>query len=174
MQKVWERFAGKLALAAILAFAFTGSARADGIGNLSAFTRLLSLVRFFHPSDQAADADWNRVAVAGVKAVEGAEGPETLARALEGFFQPLAPTLRVVPRGQRPETPAELRPSSGSARIVAWRHYGGGFNATTKVFSSERIDDRNPPGFGTLAQAVPAGPLRGRKIRLRAGLAFVE
>lgn len=158
----------KLALAAILAFAFTGSARADGIDNLAAFTRLLSLVRFFHPSDQAAAADWNGVAVAGVKMVEGAENPEALARALEGFFRPLAPTLRVVPTGQRPETPAELHPSSGNARIVAWRHYGGGFGAATKVFSSERIDDRNPPGFGTLAQAVPAGPLRGRKVRLRA------
>lgn len=158
----------KLALAAGLALALAGRAGADGIDNLAAFTRLLSLVRFFHPSDQTAAADWNGVAVAGVKAVEGAENPEALARALEGFFRPLAPTLRVVPKGQRPETPAELRSPSENARIVAWRHYGGGFDATTKVFTSERIDDRNPPGFGTLAQAVPAGPLRGTRIRLRA------
>lgn len=155
----------KLALVSILAFALAGRAWADGIDNLAAFTRLLSLVRFFHPSDQAAAADWNRVAVAGVKAVEGAEDPESLARALEGFFQPLAPTLRVLPKGQRPEMSIE---PTGTARIVAWRHHGGGFDATTKVFTSERIDDSSPPGFGTLAQAVPAGPLRGRKIRLRA------
>ncbi|HEY4572535.1 MAG TPA: peptidase S41, partial [Thermoanaerobaculia bacterium] len=79
-----------------------------GTANLTAFARLLALVRFFHPSDAVAAADWNRVAVAGVGAVEGAEDPAALARALEGFFRPLAPTLRVYPSGRRPETPEEL------------------------------------------------------------------
>src|SRR5881397_1368747 len=95
--------------------------------NLTAFARLLALVRFFHPSDAVAAADWNRVAVAGVGAVEGAEDPAALALALEGFFRPLAPTLRVYPQGpqgQRPETPRELRQPAGRGpfRIVTWRH----------------------------------------------------
>src|SRR3954453_23811712 len=76
--------------------------------HLTAFARLLARVRFFHPSDAVAAADWNRVAVAGVGAVEGAEDAAALARALEGFFRPLAPTLRVYPSGRRPETPEEL------------------------------------------------------------------
>src|SRR3954469_8594655 len=98
--------------------------------NLTAFARLLALVRFFHPSDAAAAADWNRVAVAGVGAVEGAEDPAALARALEGFFRPLAPTLRVYPWEQRPETPRELRQPVGGGpfRIVTWRHFGGHFD----------------------------------------------
>lgn len=153
----------RLALVAVLAFALAGRAGADGIDNLSAFARLLALVRLFHPSDQAATADWNRVAMAGVTAVEGAADPASLARDLERFFQPLAPTLRVLPKGERPEPLP-----SGNGRVLAWRHYGGGFDAPSEVFTSERIDDRSPAGFGTLAQAVPAGPLRGRKVRLRA------
>ncbi|HEY2293975.1 MAG TPA: peptidase S41, partial [Thermoanaerobaculia bacterium] len=88
-------------LAALLLFfsALTGGEAQPlsqrGVANLTAFARLLALVRFFHPSDAVAAADWNRVAVAGVGAVEGAEDPAALARALEGFFRPLAPTLRV-------------------------------------------------------------------------------
>ncbi|HEY4588379.1 MAG TPA: hypothetical protein VII86_04090, partial [Thermoanaerobaculia bacterium] len=140
--------------------------------NLTAFARLLALVRFFHPSDAAAAADWNRVAVAGVGAVERAEDPAALARALEGFFRPLAPTLRVYPSGQRPETPAELLPPVGTTpfRTVAWRHFGGHFDSPAKIYASERIDDRSPPGFGTLAQAIAPGDLRGKRVRLRADL----
>lgn len=47
---------------------------ARGLENLAAYARLLSLIRFFHPSDAVAAVDWNRVAVAGVGAVEKAEG----------------------------------------------------------------------------------------------------
>lgn len=149
----------------VLSLFLAGAAGPD-LDHLAAYARLLSLVRFFHPSDAVAKADWNQVAVAGVKAIEGAEGPKSLARALETFFKPLAPTLRVLPTGARWEMPPELRERQAS--IVAWRHYGGGFGSNSKIFSSERIDDRNPPGFGTLAQAIPAGPLRGKRVRLSA------
>jgi hypothetical protein len=142
------------------------------LDNLEAFTRLLSLVRFFHPSDAVAamtGADWNRVAVTGVSTVRDAADSGELARRLEEFFRPLAPTLRVRPRGERPETPAELRPPAGDARIVAWRHYGGHFDSDLKIYSSERIDDHTPPGYGTLAQAILVpDALKGKRVRLRA------
>ncbi len=140
------------------------------LDNLEAFTRLISLVRFFHPSDAVAAADWNRVAVAGVSSVRDAVDSRELAVRLEDFFRPWAPTLRVWPAGERPpETPAELRPPPSGARIVAWRHYGGHFDSDLKIYSSERIDDHSPPGYGTLAQAVlvPAA-LKGKRVRLRA------
>ncbi|MEA2563289.1 MAG: hypothetical protein QOH06_4793 [Acidobacteriota bacterium] len=155
----------RLLAVSVLSLLLVGAAQPE-LDRLAAYTRLLSLVRFFHPSDAVAKADWNRVAVAGVKAIEGADNPESLARALETFFRPLAPTLRVLPNGARWEMPPELRHSP--AGIVAWRHYGGGFGSNSKIYSSERISDRNPPGFGTLAQAIPAGPLRGKRVRLSA------
>ncbi|HEX3525999.1 MAG TPA: S41 family peptidase [Thermoanaerobaculia bacterium] len=141
-----------------------------GIENLTAFTRLLALIRFFHPSDAAALADWNRVAVAGVGAVEGAADSGALAETLQQYFHPLAPTVRVYPTGKRPALPAELlQPSTGGPfKVVAWRHYGGHFDGTSKVFHSDRIDDRTPPGFGTLVQAIAAGSLRGKRVHLRA------
>jgi len=147
-----------------LSLLLAGAAPAN-LDHLAAYARLLSLVRFFHPSEAVAKADWNQVAVAGVKAIEGADNPESLARTLETFFRPLAPTLRVLPNGARGEMPAELR--QRPAGIVAWRHYGGGFGGNSKIYSSERISDRNPSS-GTLAQAIPAGSLKGKRIRLSA------
>lgn len=161
-----RRFAALLAL--LLACAPAQALSDRQLDNLEAFTRLLSLVRFFHPSDAVAAADWNRVAVAGVSSVRDAADTRELAARLEGFFRPWAPTLQVWPAGERPpETPPDLRPQN--ARVVAWRHYGGRFDSDLKLFSSERIDDRNPPGYGTLAQAVLVpDSLKGRRVRLRA------
>ena len=50
-----------------------------GLENLEAFSRLLGYVRFLHPSDQAAAADWDRVAIAGVQEA-AAHGPDRLHR----------------------------------------------------------------------------------------------
>ena len=53
---------------------------------------------------------------------------------------------------------------------MAWRHYGGGFGGfggNSKIYSSERISDSNPSS-ATLAQAIPAGPLKGKRVRLSA------
>jgi hypothetical protein len=123
---------------------------ARGLDNLVAFTRLVGLVRYFHPSDQAAAADWNRFVLAGVQRVEAAASPQDLARALSALFLPLAPTIRVF-ASDRPEPPAAelLAPPAGIAkpRIVAWRHLGLGIgtNGGGGAYSSERIDNLTPP-----------------------------
>jgi hypothetical protein len=165
----------RFAVLALLAVLLTGAGEPPQaltdrqLDNLEAFTRLLSLVRFFHPSDAVASADWNRVAVAGVSAVRDAASPEDLAGRLERFFRPLASTLRVRPQGEHPAMPAELLPPAADPHIVAWRHFGGHFDSDLKIYSSERIDDHTPPGYGTLAQAVLVPEsLKGKRVRLRA------
>src|SRR5215470_19839185 len=65
----------------------------QGMRNAIAFTRLLGYVRYFHPSDQAAAADWDVLAVEGMRQIEPCEGAEQLAKALEAFFRPVAPTV---------------------------------------------------------------------------------
>ena len=49
---------------------------ARGLENLVAFTRLLGYVRHFHPSDEAAAADWDTFAIEGVSVAEGAKGAQ--------------------------------------------------------------------------------------------------
>ena len=65
----------------------------QGMRNAIAFTRLLGYVRYFHPSDQVATADWDSLAIEGMRRVEPCEGPEQLAEGLEAFFHPIAPTV---------------------------------------------------------------------------------
>jgi len=117
-----------------------------GLRNLVAFTRLLGYVRHFHPSDQAAAADWDRLALEGVRWVEHCERPEQLAAALEAFFRPVAPTLQVFASGAPPHAARALEPPAGTAglRIVSWRHIGAGQVGKKRsdfppIYRSERV-----------------------------------
>jgi Peptidase family S41 len=144
-----------------------------GLDNLVAFTRLLGDVRYFHPSDQAAAADWGSFAVAGVQRVEAAPDAEALARTLEDLFRPIAPTVRVFvsPNGGRqPPLPDALKkPAGGAVRRVAWRH-SGITGQTPELFRSFRVDDEtlHPAEPARAEQALYAAPFRGKKVRLRA------
>ena len=46
------------------------------LDNLLVFARLLGYVRYFHPSDRAAEANWHELAIAGVRSVETAKEPK--------------------------------------------------------------------------------------------------
>jgi hypothetical protein len=107
-----------------------------GLANVVAFARLFGYVRHFHPSDQSATAEWDRVAVEGLRAVESAKNEVELAQTLEAFFRPLAPTLAVFPTTKPPRRPAALIHRQG-VHVLTWRHRG--FGPGSHVYSSERI-----------------------------------
>jgi Peptidase family S41 len=128
-----------------------------GLQNLIAFTRLLGYVRHFHPSDQAAHADWDQLAVEGIRAVESARTAEELTRRLQEFVATVAPTVRVFPSGIAPRLPEELsapRAVEGVC-VVSWEHFGYGgaapINGVPSIYRSERAramleDGKRPAG----------------------------
>ena len=101
-----------------------------GLENLLALTRLLGYVRHFHPSDQAAEADWADMAIRGMRGVESARNADELCRRLRQGFAAIAPTVRLFPTGQQAGVPAELQPPKSSAglSVTYWVHkgFGGG------------------------------------------------
>jgi C-terminal processing protease CtpA/Prc len=126
-----------------------------GLDNLVAFTKLLGYVRYFHPSDQAAATNWDRFAIDGVRAVEGAKDADQLARVLDRLFRPIAPSVQVIPTGKAPtDVPAKAvatapaaEKGSGTgtqpAKVLAWLHIGVGLGRSP-IYSSQRIDLRTP------------------------------
>jgi C-terminal processing protease CtpA/Prc len=113
----------------------------QGMRNAIAFTRLLGYVRYFHPSDQVAIADWDKFAIDGMRRVEPCKGPQQLANALEALFRPVAPTVQVFLKGTQPAMPAGLVPPVGAVRLklVSWRHYGVGQGNGSSPYRSERV-----------------------------------
>jgi C-terminal processing protease CtpA/Prc len=139
-----------------------------GLENLIAFTRLFGYLRYFHPSDQAAAADWEKLALAGVPAAEKAGSPGELARTLEDFFRPVAPTVRVYPTGSpSPALPAELKAAAG-AETVYWSHLGVKVSPQPNLYKSERVSGVQAPRGGQVPQFVEAAPYRGKRVVVRA------
>jgi C-terminal processing protease CtpA/Prc len=111
--------------------------------NAIAFTRLLGYVRHFHPSDQASAADWDTLAVEGMRQIEPCEGPDQLAKALDAYFRSVAPTMQVFPNGTQPAAPTGLAPPEGAAGLkrVSWLHLGAGQlrKEDATIYQSKRI-----------------------------------
>ena len=122
-----------------------------GMENLAAFARLYGLVRWFHPADTAADADWDRVAIAAIPLVERAATSGELASALRAAFAPLAPQL-VVEAGAVEDLPA-MPALSGDVR--RWKHVGLG--GTGRGYSSVRETVPAAAQRPALREALPGG-----------------
>lgn len=140
-----------------------------GVANLKALARLVGLVRYFHPSDQAARLDWPAWALQAVDEVEKARSDTELVAVISRLLQPVAPTARVFRTGDPPPPFQPVR--APGARPIAWRHYGLGTGTPRSQgsFSSRRIGGfERPSGSGGLTWVQDAAPLRGRSFRLTA------
>ena len=65
--------------------------------NLVALARLTGIVRYFHPTDQAASADWNALVPSAIALAEPAGDLPELKTALLGAFHELAPNAAPEP-----------------------------------------------------------------------------
>ncbi len=141
--------------------------------NLRAFAKLYGYVRYFHPSDEAAQADWDQFAIYGAERVKKASDTQALKALLQELFLPIAPTAQIYLRG---ETPADLPPSwpkkTTSLKAVAWQHRGLGSENAQSPYLSIRINRANILKVATmpavLTQTVDAAPYAGGEIRLKA------
>lgn len=113
--------------------------------HLIAFTRLYGYLRFFHPSDENSQVNWEDVALAGVQLSESAQNSPELQQHLEKLLKPIAPTFQITADSKRPLLSPDLIQYRDNAKydIVGWNHYGVGLsNSITgkdDVYLSDRI-----------------------------------
>jgi C-terminal processing protease CtpA/Prc len=163
-----------IALGLILGSCGNSSHPSREIINLRALARLYGYVRWFHPSDEAQEIDWDRFAVYAVARIRSAEDNADLEERLRELFLPLAPTLLLYDSSRTPPDRVEAKEGDPpELSVVAWQHLGVGLG-NPGPYRSIRLNRKNPivspAAFGTVSQAVDAVPWRGRDIRLRAGV----
>lgn len=145
------------------------------IRNLRAFAKLYGYVRYFHPSDEASQVDWEKLAIYGVEKVKAAENSEALKSVLEELFLPIAPTAHIYSSNEKHNDPLSWLPEeTQNLKVVAWQHRGLGFGSSNSIYMSIRLNRKNvlSAGMGSavLTQGVDARPYRGKKIKLKASV----
>ncbi|MDB4908871.1 MAG: family peptidase [Gemmatimonadetes bacterium] len=140
-----------------------------GMENLAALARLLGVVRYFHPSDGVRTANWDDVAVRGVRMVEGAPTRDSLASALRTLFRDVAPGVSIYPTGRR--VPATAGADTGrAAGVVSWLNQGlemDGAITATNSYRSGLVTVPAPGGVIPRGTPNPGLPWSGQ---LGAGL----
>jgi Peptidase family S41 len=90
--------------------------------NVVALARAISLIRYLHPSDQAADLDWDGFLPTAIDRVLRVSNQTEFISILRALFAPVAPTAQFS-RSDAPDAPLTL-PQPPAAVLARWRRYG--------------------------------------------------
>ncbi len=169
-----------LAGAAVLAYTYRDTLgladppRGEQVENLRAFATLYGYVRYFHPSDAAANTDWDAFAIHGVRQVRNAANRAELRAELEALFEPIAPTIQLYRTGNEPPTPADVLAPSDTAglNLVAWQHEGLGLHSSERYPYRSRRTNRassadDDSTVASVGQHLDVARFRGKQVRLR-------
>jgi C-terminal processing protease CtpA/Prc len=160
--------------------------RDEHVENLRAFAKLYGYVRYFHPSDAAANTEWDKFAIHGVRQVKDASSRAELRSALDSLFAPIAPTVQLYRTGSEPPPPADVLVPSDTAglSLVAWQHRGVGLGnhvllpfrstrlnrASTVIGGSESRDRRGKAPAAQILRVLSANRYQGQQVKVRASV----
>jgi C-terminal processing protease CtpA/Prc len=104
--------------------------------NLQAFAKLYGYIKYFHPSDEASEFDWESFSIYGVQQVVNAKNSNDLKNKLEELFAPIAPTLQIYSSKEKAK---EIVKEDGT-NLIAWQHFGLGLGSfPNSGYESKRV-----------------------------------
>jgi hypothetical protein len=108
-----------------------------GLKNLIVFGKLYGYIRYFHPSDQAARAIWDNIAINSIRKIESAANDSELVACLHSIFGPLAPTVQISP-GKIPTELLQADVPVEAKYVRVWKHRGIGMGNQPPHYTSKR------------------------------------
>jgi hypothetical protein len=135
------------------------------IERLTTLVRAMTLVRYFHPSDQSATVDWDAFSIRAIRTVLNAPPSREMRDILASVFERVAPLARfdkapdrtaAVPHG--PEAIRSAMPRDrGATHLVRWHHVGLGTDEPSIIYHSFR-DGIDPDDATAYVYAIPSIP----------------
>ncbi|MDR2039586.1 MAG: hypothetical protein LBQ60_16825 [Bacteroidales bacterium] len=139
------------------------------VQNIETFARLYGYARWFHPSDEAQEVDWDKFAVLGVQKVENVKSSKALRDTLFRLFSPIVQGLQIYETGKPGKfNPDILSSPDPDAKTVAWQHYGVYLNEGS-IYKSVRTNkskiDINQDGAIIYKVFTKPSHLQGKEVR---------
>ncbi|MGB3464200.1 MAG: hypothetical protein WBA74_02985 [Cyclobacteriaceae bacterium] len=117
---------------------------------LQTFNKLYGYVKYFHPSDEAAELDWNAYTIYGIEQILKSEGKD-YKTVLEDLFLSVAPSLSPYSMGDKPQLYQFDQHAYGqNLDTIRWQHIGNDNFNKSVVYQSlraGRVRDYYPTGY---------------------------
>ena len=138
------------------------SNNADQVEYMEAFASVYGYVKYFHPSDEAQQIDWDQFAIYGAEQVLKCRNKAELVTTLKELFEPIAPTLQISSSAEDLEGIKRIAQpfDSSNLALAYWQHkgLGRGMNYQENIYHSVRVNRPNilelPPQSVTLNKSV--------------------
>jgi hypothetical protein len=121
------------------------------LASLVAFTRAAALVRYLHPSDEAANLDWNAFYPTAIARLLRVTEPAQLPEALRALFQGIAPTVTFTRDVSLPPT---LPPRGDGTHLARWHRHGLGNAPPFLTYREGRDPDPSSASASTHVASV--------------------
>jgi len=138
------------------------------VHNIETFAKLYGYVRWFHPSDEAQEIDWDKFAILGVQKVENVKSESALRDSLVNLFSPIVQGLQI--SAEKNTTPIDLHSlisDTTANKVVAWQHYGVNLGQKSNFYKSIRINKILNDSYSYFFKNIlDVYTLRGKEVKL--------
>ncbi len=147
------------------------------IDNLMIFAKSYGLVKYFHPSDNAAYIDWDLFSVYGTTQILENTGKDSINTILKNMYAPIAPTVLFSNEKQSIEN---INTTDSCVKWAYWQHQGLGMDSydPSKIYYSVRVNavtrESKASGLGKILKSFSAIDYHGQEIAFRAKVRLKE
>ncbi len=130
----------------IPSWVFAQQSQPQNVRNIEAFAKLYGYVKYFHPSDEAFENDWDYFAIYGASKVLDCPDNAALRDSLNMLFQPIAPTIQISKSKKGYSAKNHIPKDTTDFKRIFWQHQGvayGNFrnaNDSNNPFQSVRVN----------------------------------
>jgi len=141
------------------------------VQNIETFARLYGYARWFHPSDEAQEINWDKFAVLGVQKIEHIKSTKELRDTLFQLFSPIVQGLQIYETNKPEKFNADILLSPDiNAKPVSWQHHGvylyEQFNIYKSVRTNKNKIDINRDGAKVCKAVIYPSHLWGKEVKL--------
>ena len=139
------------------------------VENIKTFARLYGYARWFHPSDEASEIDWDKFAIYGVQQVENCSTDKELINTLTNLFTPFVQGLQFYEADNtHKNTHKSLIPEDHqSKKFTSWQHYGVYLGERSNIYKSYRTNTIPKDAFSAFNRYIlDATQYIGKEVKL--------
>ncbi len=153
------------------------------INGLKSFAKAFGYVKYFHPSSEAVNLDWNAFAEYGASEILKCDNNEEVIKTLNELFKPIGSSISFSSSKKKYDLNQIIPKDRSAYEESYWQHLGvsTGMNSPSaqngvykSVLVNQYIEKDESDDFGNLALSIDAEKYHGKEIKYKAWVKLKE